>query len=125
MQQDGYESDIVMGSYMISYPSGDHAEGYVVDGALFENNTFKNSYGLIARIASSKNVIFRNNKIINDIPRKFPRDYRSCFYVKNSQDVKILDNTWIESDLVKAPRVIIDSANAKNVVVQGNKIEKK
>ena len=124
MQQDGYESDIIMGSYMISYPSGDHAKGFVVDGALFENNTFKNSFGLVARIISSNNVIFRNNKMLNDIKRKFARDYRGCFYVKNSQNIKILNNTWVDSEFVKAPRVIIDSANSKNIVVQGNKVEK-
>ncbi len=123
-QQDGYESDIIMGAYMISYPSGDHAEGYVVNDALFENNTFINSWGLIARIISSNNVIFKGNKIKNSIPRNLERDYRGCFYVKNSKDIKIVDNVWYESPTMKKPRVIIDSANSKNIVVEGNKLVK-
>ena len=123
-QLDGYESDIIMGAYMISYPSGDHAEGYVVNDALFENNTFINSWGLVARIISSNNVIFKGNTIKNSIPRKLERDYRGCFYVKNSKDIKIIDNVWHASPTMKNPRVIIDSANSKNIVVEGNKLVK-
>ncbi len=121
-QNDGFESDIVMGAYMISYHSGEYADGFVVNNALFENNTFINTFGLVARIISSNNVIFRNNKFINTKPREFEKDYRACFYVRNSKNIKIVDNVWEESPYVKAPRVIYDTANTSNIVVEGNKI---
>ncbi len=119
---DGYDCDIFMGAYIFSYPSTEQAQSPVVEDVLFENNTFKNTFGLIAKIQSAKNVIFKNNTFINDIPRNDEKPYRACFYIKNSSKIRILDNTWISSKCVNSPRVIVDNSS-KGILIQGNSIK--
>ena len=92
---------------------------------MFENNEFKNSAGLVAFITSTGNVIFKDNIIINDTPRKNEVDYRGGFWVAYSQNTKIVNNVWIKSNYVAKPGVFAETSTTKNLLVAGNRLEEK
>ena len=79
---------------------------------------------MVAFIASSGNVIFKDNIFINTTPRKKPLDYRGAFYVTSSSNTKIVNNTYIKSPYVKNAGVYVDSetGSVDNIVIAGNKI---
>ncbi len=114
--------DIYMGVYMRQDPSYEQTSYPILKNILFEKNTFKNSYGLIASINSTENVIFSENVFINDKPRKEPLDYRACFYLNSSSKTKIVNNTWVKSDNVSKIGVYVDKYSVKDVIFEGNKL---
>ncbi|MFR6033179.1 MAG: hypothetical protein ACLUKN_08425 [Bacilli bacterium] len=63
-----------------------------------------------------QNVIFKDNTIINDTPRKNEVSYRGGFWVAYSQNTKIVNNVWIESDYVPKPGVFAETST-KNLLV--------
>jgi hypothetical protein len=79
---------------------------------------------MIAFISSVGNVTFRNNTFRNPQKRKVPKDYRGCFYLTHADNVKIVNNTYIETPNVPKPGVYMDSETVTNCVVTGNKVVK-
>lgn len=124
-QNDGKLRDIFMGVYMKTDPSPAKTHYPILSNIMFENNEFKNSAGLVAFITSTGNVIFKDNTIINDTPRKNEVSYRGGFWVAYSQNTKIVNNVWIESDYVPKPGVFAETSTTKNLLVAGNRLEEK
>ena len=118
----GKARDIFFGVYMRRDPSFEQTEYPVIRNILFENNKFKDSFGLIALISSASNIIFMGNTFENITPRQNELPYRGAFYVNSASDIKILNNTWVKSPYVKNPGVFIDDDTAKGVLVQGNRL---
>ena len=56
-----FERDIFIGTYLKRDPSSEHTSYPILSNILIENNTFKDTFGLCAYIASAGNVIVRNN----------------------------------------------------------------
>ena len=92
---------------------------------MFESNTFKDTFGLLAFIASTGNLTIRDNVFINETPRKKPFDYRGNFFVTHSTGTKIVNNTWIRSPNVPKPGVLVDRHSVKRLVFEGNKVTDK
>ena len=124
VRNDGKVRDIYMGVYMKTDPSTERTRYPILHDILFENNTFTDSYGMVAFISSVGNVTFRNNTFRNPQKRKRPKDYRGCFYLTHADNVKIVNNTYIETPNVPKPGVYIDPETVTNCVVTGNKIVK-
>ncbi|MFR6033185.1 MAG: hypothetical protein ACLUKN_08455 [Bacilli bacterium] len=89
---------------------------------LVESNTMRDTFGLIAFIASTGNVTFLNNTFINETPRNKPLEYRGEFFVTHSKRTRIVNNTWVKSPHVKTPGVIYDKETVKGLIVKGNKV---
>ena len=118
----GKARDIYMGVYMETDPSMRRTDYPILSNILFENNTFKDSYGLVAFISSAGNVTFRNNTFTNPTPRRDPLPYRAAFYVTNATGVRIVNNRYIASPNVPNPGVYADPDSVKGLVAAGNTV---
>ncbi len=118
---DGYERDIFVGVYIKRDPSTEQTSYPILNNILFENNRFKDSFGLVAFVASTGNFIFKDNVFENPTPRIFNLPYRGQIYIQNSSNAKIINNTYVASPNVSEAGVVVD-ASAKDTVVSGNRI---
>ena len=121
VKNQGKERDIFMGVYLGQDPSTEQTLYPIISNILFENNTFKDTFGLVSFIASSGNVIFKDNRFENPTPRKNPLPYRGAFFVTSSSNTKIVNNTYVKSPNVPNPGVYTDD-NVSNIIVAGNKV---
>lgn len=119
---DGKARDIYMGVYMETDPSTLRTDYPILSNILFENNTFKDSYGLVAFISSAGNVTFRDNTFVNPTPRREPLPCRAAFYVTNANGVRIVNNRYIASPNVPNPGVYADPDSVKGLVAAGNTV---
>jgi len=117
--------DVFMGVYMRNDPSLEQTKFPVISNILFENNKFKDSYGVIALISSSNNITFRDNTFENVTPRIVEMPYRGAFYINHSTNTKIINNTWIKSALTPNAGIFVDEDTSKNIIFEGNKIVEK
>ena len=125
VKADGFARDIHIGIYRTTGERTGQTMYPIMSNITFEKNTFKNAYGLVAFITSSGNVVFRENIIINDIPRKKPLPYRGSFLVKASTDTAIVNNIIVESKYVPNPGVYAEADTVKGLKIGGNKIVSK
>ena len=116
--------DIFIGSYSRRNSFQYQTMYPIVDGLLFENNTFIDTYGVMATVSSAGNVVFANNTFIAKTPRKNEKDYRGSIFVAFASNVKVVNNTWVESPLVKTPGVFVDKDKVKGFVFEGNRLVK-
>ena len=116
----GYERDIYMGVYLFTDPSYRKTDYPILRDIMFENNTFKDTFGVVAVVTSVRNLIFRNNTFSNPTPRKNPLKYRGCFYVGWSRDVSIVNNKFILSENISDLGVYIEKGTVKRLKIQGN-----
>ncbi|MFR6031710.1 MAG: right-handed parallel beta-helix repeat-containing protein [Bacilli bacterium] len=121
----GKVRDVFFGVYMRRDPSFEQTKYPVIRNVMFENNKFKNSFGTIALISSSDNIIFKDNTFENTTPRKKELPYRGAFYINHSTNTKIVNNTYIKSDLVKYPGIFVDEDTSKGIIFEGNTIVEK
>ncbi len=121
---DGMARDIYIGVYMKTDPSTERTTYPILSNILFENNTFRNTFGLVAFISSADNVTFRNNTFENPTARKKPLPYRGCFYVTCSGRVNIVNNRYLESPNVPNPGVTFTPDSVKKLTVQGNTVSR-
>ena len=125
VKADGFARDIHIGIYRTTGERTGQTMYPIMSNITFEKNTFKNAYGLVAFITSSGNVVFRENIIINDIPRKKPLPYRGSFLVKASTDTAIVNNIIVESKYTPNPGVYAEADTVKGLKIGGNKIVSK
>ena len=116
----GYERDIYMGVYLFTDPSYRKTDYPILRDIMFENNTFKDTVGVVAVVTSVRNLIFRNNTFSNPTPRKNPLKYRGCFYVGWSRDVSIVNNKFVLSENISDLGVYIEKGTVKRLKIQGN-----
>ena len=116
----GYERDIYMGVYLFTDPSYMKTDYPILRDIMFENNTFKDTFGVVAVVTSVRNLIFRNNTFSNPTPRKNPLKYRGCFYVGWSRDVSIVNNKFVLSENISDLGVYIEKGTVKRLKIQGN-----
>ena len=125
VKADGFARDIHIGIYRTTGERTGQTMYPIMSHITFEKNPFKNAYGLVAFITSSGNVVFRENIIINDIPRKKPLPYRGSFLVKASTDTAIVNNIILESKYAPNPGVYAEADTVKGLKIGGNKIVSK
>lgn len=125
VKADGFARDIHIGIYRTTGERTGQTMYPIMSNITFEKNTFKNAYGLVAFITSSGNVVFRENTIINDIPRKKPLPYRGSFLVKASTDTAIVNNIIVKSKYAPNPGVYAEADTVKGLKIGGNKIVSK
>ncbi len=122
MHKAGRVHDIKIAVYAGNDPSSKCIDYPILSNILFEDNTFRDSSGLIAYISSAGNVVFRNNTFENPSPRKFPDPYRAGFYVTHAENVKIVNNRWIASPYVPHPGIYAAPDTVKKLVTGGNRV---
>ena len=125
VRNENFERDIFMGVYMRTDPSPIRTNFPIIENVLFENNKFKDTFGLVAFISSCHNVTFLNNTFENTKERKTPRPYRGSFYLSHTNNVKIINNKFMLSDFAPNPGIFTDKDSVKNTVVAGNEIVEK
>lgn len=118
-KDDDLARDIYIGSYMQKDPTTLRTDYPILRDILFENNTFKETFGLVAFISSAESVIFRNNTFINTVARKKPLPYRAGFFITHAGDIRIVNNRFVKSPYA-APAVRVDSRTTRDITVQGN-----
>lgn len=123
MKSWNFERDIFIGAYLKSDPSTEQTRYPIIKNVLFEKNTFKDTFGMVATIGSAENVVFSENVFTNKTKRETPRDYRNGFFVMSSSDVKIVGNRFEKSPLAPNPQVLYDSSNTGKIVVRKNTTE--
>lgn len=121
-RNDGMARDIYIGVYLQRDPSVQRTDYPILRDILFENNTFRETFGLAAFISSAENVTFRDNTFINTAARRKPLPYRGGFYVTHARDVRIVNNRYVKSPLADNPRVIVTPESTREIVVQGNRV---
>ncbi len=113
--------DIYIGVYLQTDPSMIRTNYPILRDILFENNTFRDTFGLTAFISSAQNVTFRNNTFINQTLRQKTLPYRNGFFITHASDIQIINNRFVKSPLnITEPLVTADVATTKNITVQGN-----
>ena len=118
-----FERDIFIGTYLKRDPSSEHTSYPILSNILIENNTFKDTFGLCAYIASAGNVIVRNNSFYAETPRETPQKYRGGFRIQNSENIKVVNNRYNKSPLFKELGVSYDTRTSKGIIVEGNTID--
>lgn len=119
---DGKARDIYLGVYLRTDPSTERTAYPILSDILFENNLFKDSFGLVAFISSAGNVTFRNNTFVNPTARKKPLPYRAGFHVTHSENVRIVGNRHIASPHVPDPGVSYAPDSVRDLQVYGNTV---
>lgn len=123
MRNWNFERDIFIGTYLKGDPSTEQTRYPIIRDILFEKNTFKDTFGMVATIGSAQNVVFSENVFTNETKRETPRDYRNSFFVMSSSDVKIVGNKFEKSNLAPNPRVVYDSSDTGKIVVRKNTVK--
>jgi len=121
-QSQKFVYDIMLAAYMRTDPSDEQPAVSIIKNLLFENNKFYDTHGLVAVISSTDNIIFRNNVIENKSDYVNALWYRGGFCVKNSKNVYIIDNIYIESKKVPLAGIYYQRESVENLVAHGNKI---
>lgn len=121
-KNDGFARDISLSVYLEVDPSSVRKCYPILNNVLFENNTFINSCGLIAYANNTKNLIFKDNKIINENPRVVAHDYRGSFYFAHCENVAVVNNQFAKSPYMPKLGVYCEKNTVKNLVVEKNEI---
>ena len=121
---DGKVRDIFMGAYIKTDPSPVSTYYPIIQNVLFENNSFKDSFGLVAFISSARNVTFKGNTFANPSARNSENHYRGAFFITHSSNVNIVNNTYADSRQLKMPGVMYDRETCENILAEGNLIAK-
>lgn len=121
LKNQGFVRDVMLAAYMRTDPSDEQPAVSIIKNLLFEDNKFFDTRGLVAVISASENVVFRRNVIENDYDYGDDLWYRGGFFVRNSSNVHIVDNTFVHSSKVPFAGVYADDT-AKNLNVGGNRI---
>lgn len=95
----------------------------VFQNILFENNTFRNSTGLIATITHGSNIIFRNNRFSSMPKRKRQMSYRGGILVVNSSHIYFVDNRFQKLKTLPPPTLFYDLDTVNDLIVYGNSFE--
>ena len=119
--KDGFARDIYFGVYIKQDPSTDQTYYPILKNILLEGNTFYNTYGLAAWIASTGNLIIRDNLFVNEKPRNNPLSYRGAFRLSYSSGTKIVNNTYIESANPMSPGVFYSPSSTTEILIAGNR----
>ncbi len=118
----GKERDVYISIYMRSDPSNSFTDYPIISDILFEGNTFKDSFGLIAYAANANNLSFIKNTFVNPTPRKNALAYRGSFQLLNCKNVVIADNVWVDSPNLSEVGVFVSPSEKDEVSLLNNKI---
>lgn len=119
--KDGFARDIYFGVYLKQDPSSEQTYYPILSNILLEGNTFYNTYGLAAWIASTGNLIIRDNTFVNEKSRNNPLSYRGAFRVSYSSGTKIINNTYIQSANPMSAGVFYSPVSTAEILVAGNR----
>lgn len=125
----GFARDIQISAYVETDPSAKEPKTPVITNALFENNKFYETSGVVAVASACENIIFRNNRIENarDTLSVADKDkwYRGGFYVRSGKNIKIVDNTFVKSPYMPNAGVLAKRGDYSDCDFSGNRIVEK
>ncbi len=118
----GMPRDILMSLYIHKDEARAVKTYPMLRNILFEGNRFANQIGLVAFMSCCDNVIFKDNIIVNT--EKMRREYkiRGGFYAIYSKNIKVVNNTYVDSPYLASPTLAYDPDSVENVLFAGNKI---
>ncbi len=115
--------DVSCYAYMRRYETPEQPRRPVLSDILFEGNTFKNSFGGAILVSSVKNGIFKDNKFENSVERETKEAWRGACFVRNSRDIKFINNQWIKSQIPTKTGAFYDIDTTKKILFNGNSIK--
>ena len=125
----GFARDIQISAYVEKDPSTKEPKTPVITNALFENNKFYETAGVVAVASACENIIFRNNRIENarDTLSVSDRDkwYRGGFYVRSGKNIKIVNNTFVKSPYMPNAGVLAKRGDYSDCDFSGNRVVEK
>lgn len=125
----GFARDIQISAYIEKDPSTKEPKTPVITNALFENNKFYETAGVVAVASACENIIFRNNRIENarDTLSVSDRDkwYRGGFYVRSGKNIKIVNNTFVKSPYMPNAGVLAKRGDYSDCDFSGNRVVEK
>jgi len=122
----GYKNElspaIYMSVYLKSDPSTIKTSYPILRDILIEGNKFIDCPGAIAYACSAKNVIVRDNEIVNATPRYDEFTYRGGVGTAWSSDVFVTGNKWLKAPPSTKPGLYYDEETSKDVFCWGNEL---
>ena len=114
--------DIFISSYCKTDPSREKAKFPILTNILFENNSFKNTKGLLAEIHSADNVIFRGNEIYPLAQTDSSGGLKQMFLIGNSKNIKIVNNDIVLQNTSLECAAFAEDKSTEGIVFAGNRI---
>ncbi len=114
--------DIFISSYCKTDPSREKAKFPILTNILFENNSFKNTKGLLAEIHSADNVIFRGNEIYPLAQTDSSGGLKEMFLIGNSKNIKIVNNDIVLQNTSLECAAFAEDKSTEGIVFAGNRI---
>jgi len=111
----GWARDVFLGTYLRRPGSREMTDYPILRDILFEGCTFRDSYGLVARIGSAADVTFLNNRICNETPRKNEFPYRGGIEISHAQRIRFLGNVWEPSACAPQPEILLDPDTTSDI----------
>jgi hypothetical protein len=114
---------IYISTYLESDPSTTKATYPIIHDILIEENKFIETSGAAVYACSAKNVIFRDNSIINRRSNLKEYSYRGAIGTAYSSNIFVTDNDWIGLKFNPNPGVFYDPETTRDVYCWSNRIK--
>jgi hypothetical protein len=90
---------------------------------LFEDNVFKEMPGPAIEATSFKNLIFRNNEVINIEKAPVVLQMRGAVRAELGSGLSVESNSWTTQKGIPAPGLFYDPQTTSQVACQGNRLK--
>ena len=104
------------GGIITSYP--------LIENVLFENNTFKDMNGPAITATSFKNLVFRNNKLIDSVYHHAAPKMAASIRAELGNGLWINGNDWTTPGGTTSPYLFYDPETAKKIACDSNHLQK-
>ncbi len=95
----------------------------LLDGILFEKNQFDEMPGPAITATSFKNLIIRDNVIVNRDKPALPEKMRGSICTELGTGLWIENNYWITQNGIEAPGLFYDADTTGSIVCRGNELK--
>ena len=103
-------------------PSPERTSYPIISRILFEGNRFVNSPGVISYISSGRDIVFRNNTVVNDRPSLSGVAERGGVAADWCGNLFLVGNRWMKSEFMPPPQFLSGGAGVRNVYFRGNQL---
>jgi hypothetical protein len=94
----------------------------LLENIWFENNHFQEMTGPAITAASFKNLVVRNNTIINREKPPIVLPMRGCLRAELGSSLWVEENTWTTRTGFASPTIFYDADTTRAVVCEGNQL---
>lgn len=113
---------VYIGVFLKNDPSPERTSYPIISRILFEGNRFVNSPGVISYISSGRDIVFRNNTVVNDRPSLSGVAERGGVAADWCGNLFLVGNRWMKSEFMPPPQFLSGGAGVRNVYFRGNQL---